>query len=106
MTVEQLLGHSFEDGIQVIRFVRIDQDRSGSFAVSYFEVSDDGNPDFLDVYEFGAIDPEFPYGNTKSFPSAGEAVHYACEKLGAAREKFLGAGMIQVEYKETLHPDW
>lgn len=70
MAVEQLLGRSFEDGIQVIRFVRIDQDRSGSFSVSYFEVSDDGNPDFLDLYEFCAIDPEFPYGSTKSFPSA------------------------------------
>jgi hypothetical protein len=105
-SIEQLLAPRIEGDIGAVRFVRIEKGRSGEFLTAFLEVSDDGSPDFLDVYEFAAIDPDLPYGEIKSFISADEAIDYACQILGADEGKFVGAGMIQDEYRDVLHPDW
>jgi len=104
-SVEQLLAKQMARD-SAIRFIRIDKETSGIFSTALFEVSDDGNPDFLDIYEFSAIDPDLPCGDIRSFQSAEDALKYACQSLGATEDKFVGAGMIQDEYMETIHPEW
>ena len=104
--IEQLLEPKHEGDGMVVRFVRIERNRSEEFVATLLEVFDVGTPDFLDMYEFEAVDPNLPYGDAHSFSSASEAIEFACDEIGANDEKFLGNGMIQDEYKLKLHPDW
>jgi hypothetical protein len=102
-SLEQLLPGREEQGVTVIEFVRIERSRKGDFVATHFEVSDDGSPDFLDVYEFSAIDPDEPFGKSSSFPDASSAIDYSCEKLGASTDRFVLGGLIQDEYRERHH---
>lgn len=104
--IEQLLEPRYEGGGVVVRFVRIQKDRSRGFVTALLEVFDVGSPNFLDVYEFEAVDPDLPYGDMRIFDNAGDAINFACVEIGANQERFLGNGMIQDEYKSKFHPDW
>lgn len=104
--IEQLLPSGLGDIGAAVRVIRIEKSRSGKYAVILLELEDDGAPDFLDVYEFSAVNPDFPYGRIEYFESAYDAVSYCCDELGADRGKFIGDGMIQDEYVAQLHPDW
>lgn len=103
--IEQLLSDRSEDGNLVIRFIRIEK-KTGEFSVALFEVFDCGTTDFLDIYEFSAVDPDFPYGEAKIFFTAEDAIEYSCGELNASPEKFVGSGMVQIEYRDAYHPDW
>jgi hypothetical protein len=104
--VENLLQESRQEDLLVIRFLRIDRERGGDFSVALFEVIDEGNKDFLDIYEFSPIDPDFPFGKMASFKSADDAVSYSKIELSADENKFVNAGIIQGEYKDRYHPSW
>jgi len=101
-SIEQLLSKSIYGDFQTIKFIRIDKENSGAISVSLFEVYDDGNEDFLDIYEFQPFEPDEPDGLITMFQTPDEAVFYACSTLGANINKFVNAGMIQDEYKDSL----
>jgi hypothetical protein len=61
-SVEQWLGVLRQDAFIIVRWLRIDLERNGNYSVSYFEVFDEGDEEFLDVYEFNVVDPDEPYG--------------------------------------------
>lgn len=97
--VEQWLGTGQEGGRTTIRWMRIDRHRTGRFSVSTFEVYDDGNENFIDIYEFSSTDPDAD-GNPTLFDDVEGALAFAAKNLHADIGRFVGAGLIQEEYAD------
>ncbi|MCW0457417.1 MULTISPECIES: hypothetical protein [Xanthomonas] len=104
--VEQLLPERHEMNQLVIRYISIEKNRSGGWKVRFCEVFDGGNPEFIDVYEFEALDPDLPFGDEWVFDSIEGAMSFAEEKFGAANDRYVNRGLIQDEYKDRYHPEW
>ncbi|WP_157604489.1 hypothetical protein [Solitalea canadensis] len=100
--VEQWIGFVDEKEYTVLKWLRIDKERNGEYSVSYFEVYDEGNIDFLDIYEFSSFDPDEPYGLISTFSAYEEALNYCLTQYGCSYEGFINGGMIQEEYKKYL----
>jgi len=100
--VEQWLKPYGEDDCTYIRWVRIIKENSGQFNVFYTEAVDEGNLDFLDVYEFSSKDPDEPYGVIDTFDTIAEALNFAISKYNVSLTLFVNDGMIQNEYKDHL----
>ena len=104
--VEQLLPDRHELNELVVRYVSIERSSPGSWRVRVCEVFDNGAPGFLDVYEFEAVDPDFPFGNEWMFDSVRGALAFAEDALGARADCYVNQGLIQDEYKDRYHPEW
>lgn len=104
--VEQLLPRRLENDELVIRFIRIEPQRTGGGAVRLREVFDNGNRDFIDIYEFGSLDPDAPFGEVEQFQGPEAALEYALTTLSADGGRFVNSGAVQDEYKDMYHPDW
>jgi len=104
--IEQLLPEGHELDELVIRYVSIERSSLGSWRVRLCEAFDNGTPEFLDVYEFEAVDPDFPFGNEWMFDSIQEALAFAENTLGASSVRYVNQGLIQYEYKDRYHPEW
>lgn len=102
-SIEQLLPGLIDGAVNIVRFIRIDAERSGGVSATLFEVIDEGNKNFLDVYEFSSVDPDNPYGIKRHFNSFQEAIDFVCENYGASKDKFVNAGVIQSEYEDNYH---
>jgi hypothetical protein len=96
-SVEQWLGAHAAAGERIVRWVRLDAERSGVYSVTLFEVFDDGGPDFIDLYEFSPADADRPDGATRAFSEARAALELA-RTLGADLDRFVNAGVVQDEY--------
>jgi hypothetical protein len=101
--IEQLLDDRLDEGDRIIRFVRIDKEATGEFAVALFESIDEGSAEMLDIYEFTALDPDLPYGDITEFESAEEAIDFCIADLGAVAGRFVNGGVIQDEYRDRYH---
>jgi hypothetical protein len=86
----------------IITWLRIDKERNGTFSVSYFEVFDEGDEGFLDIYEFSPYDPDEPFGVIESFLDYDKALNYCYKKYNGRPDRFVGAGLIQEEYQKYL----
>jgi hypothetical protein len=104
--VEQLLPERYEMNQLIIRYISLERNRSNGWTARLCEVFDNGNPDFIDIYEFEAVDPDFPFGEEWIFDSIEGAITFAKENFGAASDRYVNRGLIQDEYKERYHPDW
>jgi hypothetical protein len=104
--VEQLLPERYEMNQLIIRYISLERNRSNGWTTRLCEVFDNGNPDFIDIYEFEAVDPDFPFGEEWIFDSIEGAITFAKENFGAASDRYVNRGLIQDEYKERYHPDW
>jgi len=100
--IEQWLGCRAESDDRVIEWLRIHRDKLGRFEVTRFEVYDEGNRNFCDVYEFHSIEPDEPFGTEQLFDDSTSALKYATEVLGASEDRFVGSGMIQAVYLQYL----
>lgn len=96
--IEQWLGYSNEEDYIILKWIRIDPEKGGHFTVSYFESFDEGNIDFVDIYEFSTLDPDVPFGISNTFSTIEEAINFSIKEYNAALDKFVSAGMIQEEY--------
>ncbi len=103
--VEQWLGHANEDRYRLIKWLRIDKERTGQYSVTYFEVIDEGSYSYLDIYGFSALNPDLPYGNISTFDNKEDALDCAQNNYSALFDKFVGSGMIQEVYAELLEKE-
>jgi hypothetical protein len=101
-SVEQWIGITNHPEYVIIKWLRIDQEKNKTYSVSYFEVFDDGNDDFLDIYEFEPFEPDQPYGVINNFSDFDQALSFCYKNHNASEEKFVNAGMIQEEYRKYL----
>jgi hypothetical protein len=100
--VEQWLSAQPDGNDRVIKWVRIHKERRGGYGTTFFEIYDQGNESFIDVYEFQSYDPDEPYGLMKIFDDWESALSYATTELGANPERFVSDGVIQNEYKDFI----
>lgn len=100
-TVEQWLNIVHEEDYDVLRWLSIEKEKNGQYSVSYFEVFDEGNEDFLDVYEFSYLDPDVPC-IIDYFDNYKQALTHCIEHYHCQENKFVNAGMIQEEYSNYL----
>src|SRR5687767_12872401 len=82
--VEQWLGHVAASGGRILRWLRVEPDRSGHFSVALLECFDDGNPNYLDIYAFEPTDPDALGGVIDTFGDPESAVAFAIRERGAA----------------------
>ncbi|KQR67235.1 hypothetical protein [Pedobacter sp. Leaf176] len=109
--IEQWLGHEVKDGYVVLKWIRIEKESPIEYTVGYIECFDEGGKDFVDIYEFSLLDPDFPFGIVNSFPSIEDAIDFSVKQYGASIEKFVSESMIQDEYINYLaqtgqSPNW
>ena len=74
-------------------------------SVSVLEVADLGDESFLDIYEFGPLDPdlELEEGNEViSFASFGQVIGYIEQGFTGSFERLLNELMAQDEYADYL----
>lgn len=100
-SIEQWLGYFEAPAWRSFKWLAINPQPDGKFKVAVFEVFDDGDAEWLDVYAFEPVDPDFPGGVASVAESADEAVT-AATGMGADNGKFVGAGMIQHVYAAFL----
>ena len=101
-TVEQWLGTRVERGDEVLKWASIERLRAGNTIVRVLEVWNEGNPDFLDVYEFTPYDADAESGTVVECDSSEQALQYVLSRLGGNREHFVQRGGIQDIYAEHL----
>jgi hypothetical protein len=101
-TVEQWLGTRVEGGDGVLKWLSIERLRTGRTIVRLVEVLDEGNPHFLDVYEFTPYDADADLGVIHEFDSPDDALEYAVVHLGADSDRFVNEGGVQDEYAAYL----
>ena len=100
--IEQWIGHYQESDYTILQWLRIDKERSNEFSVSYFEVFDDGDKEFLDIYSFSSADANEPYGRINSFENFQIALYFAEKFYAASIARYVNAGMIQDEYQSYV----
>lgn len=100
--VEQWLGtYDHKDYVE-IRWLRICQEKPGSYSVYYLQVFDEGDHNFTGIYEFGAIDTDEPYGKIDCFSSYQEALEFSVKRYGSKLDAFVCGGLIEAEYIDYL----
>jgi len=99
--VEQWLGHFSEGNDTVLKWLRIYREKE-EYNVMYIECYDQGNEDFIDVYDFTIIDPDEPYGAITSFSSIDQAIEFSKNEYGSLDDRFVTNGLIQQEYLKYL----
>lgn len=99
--IEQWLGYSRLPDYTVLKRLTIDKENN-KFSVVYFEIFDEGNEDFTNIYEFNIIDTDEPYGIMDIFKTPKEAIDHALEKYNCKIDKFINSGLMQKEYEEYL----
>ncbi|MGV3547295.1 MAG: hypothetical protein ACO1N4_09545 [Pedobacter sp.] len=97
-SIEQWLGVNEEDNYSVLKWIIIEKEKDTLFSVVYMETLDEGDENFIDIYEFSAVDPDEPFGLINSFPTLEQAIDFSIEKYGAAIDRFVNSGVIQEEY--------
>jgi hypothetical protein len=73
------------------------------FVLSYYDACDEGNEDWIDVYEFTALsaDQYAPVARHR-LATLEEALALAVERYGADPARFVNGGVIQDEYYDYL----
>jgi len=100
-SIEQWLSHQKHDDYTILKWLRIDKEKDSTYSVSYMECFDEGDEDFLDIYEFAPVDPDEPF-TINSFITINEALIFAIDKYQVSESRFVSTGMIQEEYKGYL----
>lgn len=95
--IEQMLTENLNE--RVLRWCSVR--RSGvRFALTIHDVRDDGDDDFLDVYEFRTVDDEEVVGEGRLVGTYSDvaSVLRAAGAIGARADRWVNAGVIQDEY--------
>jgi hypothetical protein len=101
--VEQWLGPRKEGDLTLLRWLTIEHEADGTATLRVSDVFDEGDPDFLNVYEFAPYDPEdAQFGVTKTFLNAYDALAYAVDRLGADPQRFVNQGFVYLDYEDYL----
>ena len=104
-SVEQFLGGYMDGDEPALRWVEIRPEPNG-VALLLHQVYDEGDEDFLDVYDFTDLDGESDEGDGPAaehhLPTLEDALSLAGELYGADPGRFVNEGMIQDEYRDYL----
>ncbi len=102
--IEAFLGGCAQQDVPGIRWLQI-RLRSGSYDLRVYESADPQNPEFLDVYEFGPLNPELEFDEAEEvhvlsdFDACLAIVESQCP---GASSRLVNEFMIQDEYADYL----
>lgn len=103
-SVESFLGGCVRDGIAGVRWLRISE-RPAGFDLHVYESADLGSKDWVDLYEFGPLDPELGQDDANeahSFLTFGECVRMIEGRWPGSALKLVNEGIVQDEYADYL----
>ncbi|MDP0489421.1 MAG: hypothetical protein Q7Q71_00035 [Verrucomicrobiota bacterium JB023] len=92
-SVEFFLGSTCEGQISWLSLTP----KQGLVELWRFDVFDDGADDYLDVYSFEMVEPDF-LDPLRVFDAASEALSYAAESHAAEADRWVNEGVVQDEY--------
>jgi hypothetical protein len=101
-SAEQWLSYVAINDFFVLKWLSIDREKTGGYSIAYFEVFDEGDSGFVDIYEFSTVEPDDIGGVINSFSTVDEALQFTVVNYSASLSKFVSAGMIQEEYLKYL----
>jgi hypothetical protein len=99
-TIEVFLGRISDDK-EVISWLDLQKTNNYLVKTTYYEVYDEGNLEWLDLYAFTFVDPDMEF-ETNQFNNVEDAINFIKEKYKLAEPKFLTRGGIQKEYEKLL----
>ena len=102
--VECFLGPCGRAGKPGVRYIAI-SGNGATVVARLFESQDLGGPEFLDLYEFGPIDPALEHGEpdeSVSFPSLDECLTFMDERWAGSSERLVNEGVLQDEYADFV----
>ena len=98
--VEQLLSPTTINGATVLRWIDL-HPANDQFAITLYEVFDDGSEDYLDIYSFEPVNPD-EEPTPRSFDSLDDALSFAESSYTASRDRYVNQAVIQDEYADYL----
>lgn len=102
--VECFLGGCERGGRAGIKWLSV-RGSGTEIDVSVYETADLGDESFLDVYEFGPLDPNQELEDANeviSFASFGQAIEFIEQRLAGSSERLMNELMIQDEYADFI----
>ena len=102
--VECFLGGCERDGHAGIQWLRVRVSKS-EIDVSVYETADLGDDSFLDIYEFGPLDPDLELADAnevKSFTAFDKAMEFIEQRFSGSSKRLLNEFMIQDEYADYI----
>ncbi|MGI2094476.1 hypothetical protein ACRN96_18060 [Shewanella oncorhynchi] len=102
--VECFLGGCERDGRAGIQWLSVRGPKS-EIDVSVYDTADLGDESFLNIYEFGPLDPDLELedaNEVKSFTSFGQAIEFIEQRFAGSSERLLNEFMIQDEYADYI----
>ena len=103
-SVECFLGACSHNGVAGIRWFSICAQSSG-VAVSVFESADAGSEEFIDVYEFGPVDPTLELDEATEqmqFPDLAACLNVLAKRFPESTSRLVNQGLIQDEYADYV----
>ncbi len=94
-SIEQFLGG---DG-EIIKWISIRKNTS-KFILSFFEVYDEGDIDYVDIYTFSPVDEDNEDGIEIEFNSLQESIECSLNNYDAQSDKFVNQFVVQDEYED------
>jgi hypothetical protein len=94
------------DGRATIAWLQASRRRDGKYVLSRHHVFDDGSPSFVDVWEFSPVGERETHGvgvDLAAFDSGQDLLRAAAEEWGADRQRWVNDGVIQDEYRDSVH---
>ena len=73
----------------------------GAYELWRFDAFDDGSEDYLDVYSFEMVEPDF-LDPLRVFDGVSEALAYAEENHSADKSRWVNEALVQDEYADLL----
>lgn len=99
-TIEVFLGRISNDK-SIICYLDIVRTKDTDIELTYYEVYDEGNLEFLDLYSFSSVDPDMDF-ETYRFDHIDRVIEFIHERFKVTEIKFVNAGIIQNEYEDLL----
>ncbi|WP_299991880.1 hypothetical protein [uncultured Pontibacter sp.] len=99
-TIEVFLGRISDDS-EIISWLDLQKTKDNLVEVTCYEVYDEGNLEWLDLYAFSFVDPDMEF-ESNQFETVEEAIRFIKGKYRLTEPKFLTRGAIQTEYENLL----
>jgi hypothetical protein len=77
----------------------------GAIHARLYETADRGSSSYLDLYEFGPLDPEVEYGDAdrvEVFGSFGDCLSWMSSRWPGSEGRFVNEGVLQDEYADFV----
>ncbi|MBF9252620.1 hypothetical protein I2I11_04895 [Pontibacter sp. 172403-2] len=98
--VEAFIGRISDDQ-EILTWIGLEKSNENHVLLNIYEVFDEGNLDYVDIYDFSYVDPDLEFETTEFSDFAG-TIQFIKERFKLNEINFLTKGGIQDEYKKLI----